>query len=170
MNAGERYRKLYSYFQEVCTNFLYLNLHETQNVPTSGEEMYRDLRQRLTNIYNRSYDVIINEHEFLTEIQKVFLLPNTGAINLENLDLVMYIKINSLLVDGESEQWIALNRIRNHICHLSMEKLRGDKDIATFNREFKWLKKSLARHGLPPELLVTCERNIFNNNNLINQH
>ena len=164
MGTSEKYKRLYAYFLEVCVDFLHVSLHGRENVPTTGEEMYDYLEQRLRDIHGKPYDEVINEDRFLTDRQKTYLLPEAEnrAIDLENLDIAMYIKISSLLENNNpSRRWRFLNNLRNLLCHLSMEKIRGD--IEEFNEMFTWINKSLERHGFKREFLNICRERVFPN-------
>lgn len=162
MDAREKYRKLYSYFLDVCTDHLNDSLHHKNGVPESGEDMYRELRERLPVIHEKPYENIIREATFLKDSQKGFLLPENDAIDLEKLDLVMYMKIHNLLAKRPGlQKWIRLNRARNEICHLSMNKLCRETDIKPFNRQLKLLKRYFGKIGIDQDTLDSCERRAF---------
>ena len=164
MSTGQYYRKLHTFFVEVCADPLYEQLHVQNYVPKNGREMFEYLRKTLPVIHRKDYFQIIWNCEFLSRKQKRYLFPDNGVIDVENIDIAMYIKINSLF-DGETNfLWSYVAYVRNYVSHIPMVHLQ---EVSTeeddFNNKFIEIKKCLFDSGLSWERLNYFEHWIINN-------
>ena len=144
MSTRQYYRKLHTFFVEVCADPLYAQLHVQNYVPENGREMFEYLQKTLPVIHRKDYFQIIWNCKFLLPEQKKYLLPDNGVIDVENIDIAMYIKINSLF-DGETHfLWSKVNKVRNYVSHIPMVHLQGvSTEEDDFNNKFIAIKKCL---------------------------
>ena len=56
---------------------------------------------------------------------KPYSFPADRVIDLQKLDMTMYIKINRLFDGKEGVYWSYVNGLRNYVCHIPMENLVG---------------------------------------------
>ena len=155
MDACENYGKLYTYFLEVCKNFIEHNLYERMGIPKDGYGMYLYLIRHLSH---RD----IRHSAFLSDQEKAFLLPNNNFIQVQNLDIIIHFKIIRLLDEEVPERLSRrVRQIRNWLCHLSLEELRETMEQKDFNGKLQLIIQNLEEAGIDIELLMWCKDKIF---------
>lgn len=162
MGASEDYGKLYAYFLEVCRHFIDRKLHHEMGVPEIGQEMYEYLNRRLSDRFQKPYNGIITEAEFLSNEEKDYLLPGNRIINESKLDVSLNFKIYRLL-GGKIAKKLSYQivRVRNYLCHIPVAELRGSMNQEEFNLTFQLLREDLEDAGIERELLDWCEMKIL---------
>ena len=158
MGACADYGKLYAYFLEVCRHVIDTKLHHEMGVPEVGQEMYEYLNRRLSDRFQRPYDGIIMEAEFLSNEEKDHLLPGNRIIDVSNLDVSLSFKIYRLL-GGRIAKKLSCQivGVRNYLCHIPVAELRGNMNQEEFNSTFQLLRKDLEDAGIERELLDWCK-------------
>ena len=162
MGASEDYGKLYAYFLEVCRHFIDRKLHHEMGVPEIGQEMYEYLNRRLSDRFQKPYNGIIMEAEFLSNEEKYYLLPGNRIINESKLDVSLNFKIYRLL-GGKIAKKLSCQivGVRNYLCHIPVAELRGSMNQEEFNLTFQLLREDLEDAGIERELLDWCEMKIL---------
>ena len=162
MGASEDYGKLYAYFLEVCRHFIDRKLHHEMGVPEIGQEMYEYLNRRLSDRFQKPYNGIIMEAEFLSNEEKDYLLPGNRIINESKLDVSLNFKIYRLL-GGKIAKKLSCQivGVRNYLCHIPVAELRGSMNQEEFNLTFQLLREDLEDAGIERELLDWCEMKIL---------
>ena len=162
MGASEDYGKLYAYFLEVCRHFIDRKLHHEMGVPEIGQEMYEYLNRRLSDRFQKPYNGIIMEAEFLSNEEKYYLLPGNRIINESDLDVSLNFKIYRLL-GGKIAKKLSCQivGVRNYLCHIPVAELRGSMNQEEFNLTFQLLREDLEDAGIERELLDWCEMKIL---------
>lgn len=157
MDIDKRYSRLNAYFVEVCGKFLWEQLHTINSVPEDGRGMLRYLRETLPRIYGKTYSEVIMVLSNLSLDEKRCLLPTNEEIDVQQLDVAIYIKINRLLEKEHWRFWQFLGYVRNYVSHIAMRNLLGYPNAQDFN----WLKQSLIYYGFDRNDLNKCENDLF---------
>ena len=162
MGSCEDFGKLYAYFLEVCRHFLYEKLHQQFGVPELGQEMYEWLNRCLSEDFEQSYEVVLNNSGFLSEEDRGFLSPENRIIDTAKLDVSMHFKIMRLLEPRQgNRRWTYIAKVRNYLCHIPVEELRRNMDQDQFSDALFWIRKELYYFGIDENLLDRCQRNII---------
>ena len=162
MGSCADFGKLYAYFLEVCRHFIYKKLYQELRVPELGQEMYEWLNRCLSEHFEQSYDVVLNNSGFLSEEDRDFLLPEDRIIDTTKLDVSMHFKIMRLLEPRQGiRRWKYIASVRNYLCHIPVERLQQNMDQDEFNNQLFWITKELQYAGVDENLLDRCRRNIL---------
>ena len=166
MSSSEKYGRLYAYFLEVCRHFLYRKLHDEMQLPHIGQEMYEFLNRQLSDKFEKTYEAVLRDSEFLSDKDRNYLSPENRIINVSKLDISIQIKIIRLLkAPIGRRRWEYIASIRNYLCHIPNEELRRNMTQQEFESKLYRLKRNLESVGIDRDLLNSCERNILNGRN-----
>ena len=158
MDTCHRKSMLYAFFLEISKNVLYDIVHQREQLPVDGREMYLYLQDRFNNHYQGGYTEKINNCEFLLEYQKRKLLPGNGVIDLEELDFTMYTNILKLLGGNIYTGLIDyMKRLRNRLCHVSFISLEHGMSQQDFRQELDLMEEYFIYYGVSFALVNTSK-------------
>lgn len=162
MGSCQDFGRLYAYFLEVCRHFIYEKLHQELGLPELGQEMYEWLNRCLSEHFEQSYEVVLNDSGFLSEEDRDYLSPEDRIIDTSKLDVSMHFKIMRLLEPRQgSRRWKYIADVRNYLCHIPVKELRRNMNEEEFSYQLFWMRKELHYAGIDEDLLDRCERNIL---------
>ena len=163
MDTCHRKAMLYAFFLETSKKVVCDIVHQRQQVPVNGEDMYLFLQDRFTNYFEGRCKEKINNCEFLLEYQKKQLLPENDEINLQELDFTMYMNILKLLKGNANTGIISyMKQLRNRLCHVSFISLEQGISQQEFRRELDVMEFNFIRRGVDIALVNTCKNDIPN--------
>ena len=161
MSTGKEVGKLYAYFLEAATPFIYTHVHLDMNIRDPGKGMYEDLVQKLGGGNPEKYTEKIKEHKHFTDMQRTYLIPPDGIIDKKKLDFTIYVQIYSLL--GGSINWKPMKYMRetrNALCHRSLVLLRPDVTENDLEEEWELMKQHFERYMFTKAFIDKCENEI----------
>ena len=163
-DTSEKYGRLYAFFLEVCRCFIDDEVHVRMRLPEDGREMYDYLDEVLCSRYDEPYDEIIYGFHFLSMKEKQILAPRDGVINVENLDIGIYLKIISILGGCLKYETLGhyLTKVRNNLCHIPVVSLRRRRSQYDFDIDIVLIGQRFQLAGISRTLLDDCEMRIFN--------
>ena len=84
-------------------------------------------------------------------------------IEVQNLDVEMYIKMCSLFNGSKSICWSYVHEVMNYVSHIPMENLQGSASEEVFKTDFTILKDNLHDSRVYWLQLEDFEQSIINN-------
>lgn len=145
MKTRQKYRKLHTFFVKVFADLLHWQLHQHNQVPTDGRQMLKCLEEHLPKLHHcQTYYEVISNCEFIPNEQNKILFPADWAIDVQKLDMAMYIKINRLLDGEKGFCWSYVNAVRSYVSYIPMVELICSASEEDFTIKFIWLKKEFA--------------------------
>ena len=162
MDTCHRQAMLYAFFLEISKNVVYDIVHQRQQVPVNGEDMYLYLQDRFKNYFGGGYKEKINNCEFLLDYQRKQLLPKDGEKNLQELDFTMYMNILKLLgVNANTGIIKYMKELRNRLCHVSFISLQQGISQQKFRKHLDMMEFHFIRLGVDITLVNTCKNDIL---------
>ena len=122
LDVCHRNAKLYGFFLGIAHSEVFRIVHQEEELPTNGTEMYNYLQKRVEDYYHVRYEKKISECEFLLQHQKKKLLDcqARGEMDLNELDFTMYMQIYKLAGGTKYANLCKyMNFVRNKLCHVS---------------------------------------------------